>query len=86
MGNICASGYYKAPAATEALFLGGVFHSGELAVWRPDNAIQIFDRAKDIIILGQFTITPLILGYTANVAGGENISSVALESVIVTHP
>lgn len=68
-GNICAKGYYKDPEATRKLYAGGVLHSGDLAVWNPDGAIQIQDRAKDIII-----------------SGGENISSVALESMLVTHP
>lgn len=68
-GNICARGYYKDAAATRKLFLGGALHTGDLAVWHPDGAIQILDRAKDIII-----------------SGGENISSVALESLLVTHP
>jgi len=68
-GNICAKGYYKDPEATKKLFAGGVLHSGDLAVWHPDGAIQILDRAKDIII-----------------SGGENISSVALESMLATHP
>ncbi|EEA27548.1 hypothetical protein EYB25_001458 [Talaromyces marneffei] len=68
-GNICAKGYYKDPIATSKLFEGGVLHSGDLAVWHADGAIQIMDRAKDIII-----------------SGGENISSVALESMLVTHP
>lgn len=68
-GNICARGYYKDPAATAKLFAGGVSHTGDLAVWHPDGAIQILDRAKDIII-----------------SGGENISSLALESMLVTHP
>ncbi|KAK4904235.1 hypothetical protein LTR66_017929 [Elasticomyces elasticus] len=69
LGNISARGYYKDEKATRKLFAGGWQHSGDLAVWHPDNAIQILDRAKDIII-----------------SGGENISSVALESIIVTHP
>ncbi|KAJ5678998.1 hypothetical protein N7462_007242 [Penicillium macrosclerotiorum] len=69
IGNICARGYYKDPEATRKLFAGGVLHSGDLAVWHSDGAIQILDRAKDIII-----------------SGGENISSVALESMLATHP
>ncbi|WPG98449.1 Hypothetical protein R9X50_00123900 [Acrodontium crateriforme] len=69
VGNICAKGYYKDAKATRKLFQGGVLHSGDLAVWHPDGAIQILDRAKDIII-----------------SGGENISSVALEGMLVTHP
>ncbi|KAI9773964.1 MAG: Acyl-CoA synthetase member 3, mitochondrial [Geoglossum umbratile] len=68
-GNICAKGYYKDPEATRKLFAGGVLHTGDLAVWHPDGAVQILDRAKDIII-----------------SGGENISSVALESMLATHP
>jgi acyl-CoA synthetase (AMP-forming)/AMP-acid ligase II len=51
-GNICAKGYYKDPEATKALWAGGWSHSGDLAVWHPDGAIQILDRAKDIIISG----------------------------------
>ncbi|KAK2812636.1 hypothetical protein FQN50_001282 [Emmonsiellopsis sp. PD_5] len=69
IGNICARGYYKDAEATRKMFAGGVMHSGDLAVWHPDGAVQILDRAKDIII-----------------SGGENISSVALESMLATHP
>jgi acyl-CoA synthetase (AMP-forming)/AMP-acid ligase II len=54
VGNICARGYYKDPEATRKLFAGGVLHSGDLAVWHPDGAIQILDRAKDIIISGMW--------------------------------
>ncbi|KAL9579987.1 MAG: hypothetical protein Q9212_004764 [Teloschistes hypoglaucus] len=68
VGNICAKGYYKDAEATRKLFAGGVLHTGDLAVWHPDGAAQILDRAKDIII-----------------SGGENISSVALESMLATH-
>jgi acyl-CoA synthetase (AMP-forming)/AMP-acid ligase II len=42
-GNICARGYYKDEKATRKLFLGGVCHSGDLAVWHPDGAIQILE-------------------------------------------
>lgn len=52
-GNICAKGYYKDPEATQKLFAGGVLHSGDLAVWHEDSAIQIIDRGKDIIISGK---------------------------------
>lgn len=67
LGNICVRGYYKDEAATRKLFAGGVLHSGDLAVWHEDGAIQILDRAKDIIISGTFdfhiplsSITPRI--------------------------
>lgn len=68
-GNICAKEYHNDALATQKLFLGGVLHSGDLAVWEPDGAIRILDRQKDIII-----------------SGGENISSVALEAMLVQHP
>lgn len=54
LGNICAKEYYKDPEATRKLFAGGVLHSGDLAVWHGDGSIQIQDRAKDIIISGEF--------------------------------
>lgn len=53
-GNICAKGYYKDAEATRKLWAGDVLHSGDLAVWHSDGAIQILDRAKDIIISGMF--------------------------------
>lgn len=52
-GNLCSKGYYKDPEATRKLFAGGVCHSGDLAVWHPDGAIEILDRAKDMIISGE---------------------------------
>jgi acyl-CoA synthetase (AMP-forming)/AMP-acid ligase II len=54
IGNICAKGYHKDPEATRNLFAGGVMHSGDLAVWHPDGSAQILDRAKDIIISGEY--------------------------------
>jgi fatty-acyl-CoA synthase len=68
-GNSVMKGYYRDPAATEAAFAGGHFHSGDLAVCHDDGYIRIVDRAKDIII-----------------SGGENISSVEIEGVLMRHP
>jgi fatty-acyl-CoA synthase len=51
-GNTVMLGYLKDPAATEAAFRGGWFHSGDLAVQHPDGYIEIRDRLKDIIISG----------------------------------
>ncbi len=68
-GNCVMKGYLKNPEATEKAFRGGWFHSEDLAVLHPDRAIQIADRAKDIII-----------------SGGENISSVEVEGVLMRHP
>ncbi len=51
-GNNVMLGYYKDPEATQTAFLGGWFHSGDLAVMHPDQYVQIMDRKKDIIISG----------------------------------
>ena len=51
-GNAIMKGYLKNPEATEKAFAGGYFHSEDLAIQHEDGAIQISDRAKDIIISG----------------------------------
>ncbi|MFA8440576.1 AMP-binding protein [Yoonia sp.] len=51
-GNAIMKGYLKNPKATEKAFKGGYFHSEDLAIQHPGGAIQISDRAKDIIISG----------------------------------
>jgi fatty-acyl-CoA synthase len=51
-GNNVMAGYWDNPEATEEAFRGGWFHSGDVAVWHPDNYIEICDRSKDIIISG----------------------------------
>ncbi|NND48849.1 MAG: AMP-binding protein, partial [Rhizobiales bacterium] len=68
-GNTLMAGYYKDEAASEAAFADGWFRTGDLAVRHPDGAIEIRDRAKDIVI-----------------SGGENISSLEIESVLHQHP
>lgn len=87
-GNLCAKGYYRDPAATAKLFSGGWMHTGDLAVWHDDGAIQILDRAKDIIISGkQFCVPGLnLVSIVLTHLGGENISSVAVESILMRHP
>ncbi|KAF5377501.1 hypothetical protein D9615_005269 [Tricholomella constricta] len=55
-GNIvmkeASSTYFRDPEATAKAFRGGVFRSGDLAVWHPDGSVAIMDRSKDIIISG----------------------------------
>lgn len=51
-GNVVMKGYLKNPAANEAIFKGGWYHTGDLAVRHPDGYIEIKDRLKDIIISG----------------------------------
>ncbi|XP_060189692.1 isovalerate--CoA ligase AAE2-like [Lycium barbarum] len=51
-GNTVMSGYLKDTKATEEVFRGGWFHSGDLAVKHPDGYIEVKDRLKDIVISG----------------------------------
>jgi fatty-acyl-CoA synthase len=58
-GNNVMAGYYDAPETTATAFRGGWFHSGDLAVWHPDDAIELRDRGKDIIISGGENISTI---------------------------
>jgi fatty-acyl-CoA synthase len=58
-GNTIMKGYLANPTATAQAFAGGWFHTGDLAVWHPDNYIEVKDRAKDIIISGGENISSL---------------------------
>jgi fatty-acyl-CoA synthase len=58
-GNIVMKGYLKNPTATEEVFAGGWFHSGDLGVLHPDGYIQLKDRSKDIIISGGENISSI---------------------------
>jgi fatty-acyl-CoA synthase len=57
--NTLMKGYLKNPAATEAAFENGWFHTGDLAVQHPDGYVEIKDRSKDIIISGGENISSL---------------------------
>jgi len=58
-GNTVMKGYLKNERATGAAFAGGWFRTGDLAVWHADNAIEIKDRSKDIIITGGENVSTL---------------------------
>jgi fatty-acyl-CoA synthase len=58
-GNTVMRGYFRQPEATAAALRGGWFHSGDLAVRHPDGAIELRDRAKDIIISGGENISTI---------------------------
>jgi fatty-acyl-CoA synthase len=58
-GNNVMAGYFADADATAAAFRGGWFHSGDLGVWHPDNAIELRDRGKDIIISGGENISSI---------------------------
>jgi fatty-acyl-CoA synthase len=58
-GNTLMKGYLGNPAATDAALEGGLYHSGDLAVWHADGSIEVKDRSKDIIISGGENISSL---------------------------
>jgi fatty-acyl-CoA synthase len=58
-GNLTMKGYLKNEQATDEVFRGGWFHSGDLAVLEPDGYAKIKDRSKDIIISGGENISSL---------------------------
>jgi fatty-acyl-CoA synthase len=58
-GNTLMKGYLKNPEATDDAFKGGIYHSGDLAVWHADGYIEVKDRSKDIIISGGENISSL---------------------------
>jgi fatty-acyl-CoA synthase len=58
-GNNVMKGYFDNEEATDTAFRGGYFHSGDVAVWHPDNYIDLRDRSKDIIISGGENISTI---------------------------
>ena len=58
-GNVVMKGYLKNPSASEKVFAGGWFHSGDLGVMHPDGYVQLKDRSKDIIISGGENISSI---------------------------
>ena len=58
-GNTVMKGYLKNPQASASAFAGGWYRTGDLAVWHPDNYIEIKDRSKDIIISGGENVSSL---------------------------
>ena len=58
-GNNVMAGYFADEEATQEAFRGGWFHSGDLAVWHPDGAIELRDRGKDVIISGGENISSI---------------------------
>jgi len=59
MGDHVMDGYYADPEATQAAFSGPWLHTGDMAVWEPDNYINIVDRKKQIIISGGENISSI---------------------------
>ncbi len=51
-GNNVMAGYYRDDDATQEVFVGGWFHSGDLAVMHTNGYIEVLDRSKDVVISG----------------------------------
>jgi fatty-acyl-CoA synthase len=58
-GNVLMSGYLKNTSATNEVFAGGWFKTGDLGVWHEDDYLQVKDRLKDIIISGGENISSI---------------------------
>jgi fatty-acyl-CoA synthase len=58
-GNVVMKGYYRDDEATEAAFVGGWFHSGDVGVMHPDGTLELRDRKKDVIISGGENISTI---------------------------
>jgi fatty-acyl-CoA synthase len=58
-GDNVMDGYFKEPEATAAVMSGAWFHTGDMAVWDPENYVHIVDRKKDIIISGGENISSI---------------------------
>jgi len=79
-GNVVMKGYLKNPAATEAAFKGGWFHTGDLGVMHPDGYIELKDRSKDIIISGGENIS------TIEIEGVLYQHPAVMEAAVVARP
>lgn len=69
-GNTLMSGYLKDPIASREAFKDGWYRTRDLGVMHPNGVVQLKDRAKDIIVT----------------AGGELISTLEVEAVLLSHP
>ena len=58
-GNVVMDGYFHDPEATTRAFMGGWFHSGDVAVVHADGYAEIRDRMKDVIISGGENISSI---------------------------
>ncbi|HEY6197134.1 MAG TPA: fatty acid--CoA ligase family protein, partial [Candidatus Binatia bacterium] len=56
---LATQGYYKNPAATEASFRGGWFHTGDLGYFDEDGYLYVVGRKKDMVKSGGISIYPL---------------------------
>ena len=57
-GHNIMKGYYKKPVTTEAVFVDGWFHTGDLGKYDDEGYFYLVDRIKDIIIRSGMNIYP----------------------------
>lgn len=55
-GSLVTPGYYKNPAATAEVSVGGWHHTGDIGYLDEENFLFIVDRAKDMIVTGGFNV------------------------------
>jgi fatty-acyl-CoA synthase len=79
-GHDVMKGYLKDPKATEAAFMNGWFHTGDLGVMHEDGYIEIKDRSKDIIISGGENLSSI------EVEGALYRHPAVLEAAVVAQP
>ena len=79
-GHDVMKGYLKDPKATEAAFMNGWFHTGDLGVMHEDGYIEVKDRSKDIIISGGENISSI------EVEGALYRHPAVLEAAVVARP
>ena len=79
-GHDVMKGYLKDAKATEAAFMNGWFHTGDLGVMHEDGYIEVKDRSKDIIISGGENISSI------EVEGALYRHPAVLEAAVVARP
>ncbi len=57
-GHNVMKGYYKRPEATDEVFYGGWFHTGDVGKKDADGYFYVVDRTKDMILRGGFNVYP----------------------------
>ena len=57
-GPTLMKAYWKQPSATEAAFLGGWFHTGDIGYFDSEGYLYIHDRLKDMIVTGGENVFP----------------------------